>query len=187
MQKPLATSFKINRAVQKIRAGEIIAYPTEAVFGLGCDPLNEEAVYRLLGLKQRRLEQGLILIASSLAQLEPYLLLTDAIIRRVQQTWPGAVTWIIPSHPYTPYWLTGKHDSLAVRVTAHPLARQLCELNAAPIVSTSANINGRPPATKAWQLAQRLGAHKLHVLAGAVGGLKRATAIYNALDGHQIR
>ncbi|MCK5190097.1 MAG: Sua5/YciO/YrdC/YwlC family protein, partial [Methylococcales bacterium] len=100
------SSFKTRLAIQKIKAGEVIAYPTEAVYGLGCDPLNEEAVLNLLALKKRSIEKGLILIASSLSQLEPYLQLNDEIISRVQATWPGAVTWIIPAQPWVPDILT---------------------------------------------------------------------------------
>ncbi|HIF54381.1 MAG: L-threonylcarbamoyladenylate synthase [Methylococcales bacterium] len=183
----LVSQFKIRQAVQKIQIGEVIAYPTEAVFGLGCDPLNEEAVYKLLAIKKRQVDKGLILIASSLAQLEPYLLLDDAIIDRVQKTWPGAVTWIIPAQSWVPEWLTGEHASLAVRVTAHPVARQLCEHYGQPLVSTSANISSKPPATRSWQVAKSLGAHALYILSGRVGTLRQHTSIYNVLDNQQIR
>ncbi|NOR70927.1 MAG: tRNA threonylcarbamoyladenosine biosynthesis protein RimN, partial [Methylomarinum sp.] len=117
------SSIKIRLAAQKIQAGEVIAYPTEAVYGLGCDPLNEEAVLNLLALKKRSIDKGLILIASSLTQLEPYLQLNDEIRSKVQATWPGPVTWIIPAQTWVPQWLTGQHSSLAVRVTAHPIAK----------------------------------------------------------------
>lgn len=179
--------FKIRQAVKKIRAGEVIAYPTESVFGLGCDPLNAIAVYQLLAIKQRKVEKGLIVIASSLSQLSPYLLLNDGIINRIQKTWPGAITWVIPAQSWVPEWLTGQHTSLAVRVSAHPVVQQLCEANGGALVSTSANINTRPPATQYWQLTHRLGGHKLFVLSGRVSGLKQTTPIYNALNNQQIR
>ena len=181
------SSFKIRQAVREIDQGKVIAYPTEAVFGLGCDPLNEEAVLDLLALKKRSVEQGLILIASSLKQLEPYLQLTPAISEKVQATWPGAVTWIIPSQSWVPQWLTGNHSSLAVRVTAHPIAHLLCEENAAPLVSTSANIHGKPPATHAWQVSKSLAGKKIFTLSGQVGTLKQATPIYDVLSQQQIR
>ena len=184
---PLISSFKIRQAVQKISAGEVIAYPTEAVFGLGCDPLNGEAVYKLLEIKKRGVEKGLILIASSLSQLEPYLLLNETIMARVQKTWPGAVTWVIPAQPWVPHWLTGGYASLAVRVTSHPVARCLCEANGEPLVSTSANTSTRPAATKLWQLSKCLGVKDLFVLSGKVGDLAQATPIYNVLNQQQIR
>lgn len=185
----LSSSFKVRQAVQKIKLGEVIAYPTEAVFGLGCDPLSCEAVHHLLALKKRRVEKGLILIAYSLVQLEPYLLLNDKIMRRVQKTWPGPVTWIIPAQNWVPKWLTGEHSSLAVRVTAHPLVRQLCQTYGGAIISTSANTSNLSPATKSWQVFKRLGLEgkTLYVLTGEIGGLSNVTAIYNALNNQQIR
>lgn len=181
------SSFKTRLAIQKIKAGEVIAYPTEAVYGLGCDPLNEEAVLNLLALKKRSIEKGLILIASSLSQLEPYLQLNDEIISRVQATWPGAVTWIIPAQPWVPDLLTGDHSSLAVRVTNHPVAKLLCEKYGKPIVSTSANTSSRPPATQPWMVSKSLGNKDLFVMPGKVGGLKQTTPIYDVLNYLKVR
>jgi L-threonylcarbamoyladenylate synthase len=181
------TSFKVRLAVQKINRGEVIAYPTEAVYGLGCDPLNQQAVYKLLTIKKRTLDKGLILIASSLSQLEPYLQLNDDIISRIQPTWPGPVTWIIPAQAWVPDWLTGKHSSLAVRVTAHPIARLLCEKNAGPLVSTSANTSSRPPATQSWMVSKNLADNDIFILPGQVGHLKQATPIYDVMNQQQLR
>lgn len=184
---PSISSFKIRQAVEKIKAGEVIAYPTEAVFGLGCDPLNEEAVLNLLALKNRSVNKGLILVASSLAQLEPYLQLTPTIVSQVQSTWPGSVTWLIPSQTWVPKWLTGKHSSLAVRVTDHPIAHLLCKKNGAPLVSTSANTHGKPPATRSWMITRNLKNKDLFILPGQVGNLKQATPIYDVLSKQQFR
>ncbi len=181
------SSFKIRLAVKAINAGQVIAYPTEAVFGLGCDPLNEAAVLNLLALKKRPVEKGLILIASSLSQLEPYLQLNKAILSRVQSTWPGPVTWIIPAQPWVPEWLTGKHSSLAVRVSSHPLVQLLCTAIGEPLVSTSANTHAKSPAVKSWQVSQNLGNADLFTLPGEVGGLKQVTPIFNVLHAQQIR
>lgn len=181
------SSFKIRLAIQKINAGEVIAYPTEAVYGLGCNPLNEEAVLNLLALKKRPVEKGLILIASSLSQLEPYLQLNNEIISRIQATWPGPVTWTIPAQLWVPEWLTGEHSSLAVRVSAHPVARMLCEENGGPLVSTSANTSAKPPATRSWMVSKSLSNADLFIVPGKIGGLKQATPIYDALSHRQIR
>ena len=181
------STFKVRFAVQKINEGKVIVYPTEAVYGLGCDPLNQEAVFNLLTIKNRPVEKGLILIASSLSQLEPYLQLNEHIINRIQTTWPGPVTWIIPVQPWVPTWLTGKHSSLAVRVTAHPVARLLCQKNGGPLVSTSANTSSRPPSTQSWMVLKNLANHDLFILPGQVGHLKQATPIYNVLNQEQLR
>jgi len=184
---PPVSSFKIRLAIEKINTGGIIAYPTESVYGLGCNPLNEETVLKLLALKNRSIKKGLILIASSLSQLEPYLLLNDNIITRIQPTWPGAVTWIIPAQPWVPKWLTGSHSSLAVRVTAHPVAQLLCKKNGEPLVSTSANTSSKPPATVSWQVSKNLDSDNLFIVPGQVGNLKQTTPIFDVLSHQKIR
>jgi L-threonylcarbamoyladenylate synthase len=170
-----------------LRAGGIVAYPTEAVYGLGCDPLNQDAVYRLLAIKQRPLEKGLILIASRFEQLAPFVQPpADEVRRRLRETWPGPVTWLLPAAPATPHWLRGTHRSLAVRVTAHPLAAALCDAFGGPIVSTSANPAGRPPARSALQARLRCPGVDM-VMHGATGRLARPTPIRDAVSGAVLR
>ncbi len=180
-------SSDINAAVQQLKAGKVIAYPTEAVYGLGCDPLNEQAVMHLLDIKQRPIEKGLILIAASLQQLEPYLLLNDEILARITPTWPGAVTWVIPAPANVPKWLTGEHNSLAVRVTAHPIAQQLCREYGSPLVSTSANATTQPAMKTAEQVATAFADCDIFILDGKVGELAQETAIYDVVSGARLR
>ena len=140
-------SGSIAHAVDVLKNEEVIAYPTEAVFGVGCDPDSETAVSRLLVLKQRPVEKGLILIAASYEQLKPYIddsMLTPAQRETIFSVWPGPVTFVFPAKPTTPRWLTGRFDSLAVRVTDHPLVVALCLAFGKPLVSTSANLTGQP-------------------------------------------
>ena len=97
----------------RLKNGDVIAYPTEAVFGLGCDPNSEAAVLTLLKLKQRSIDKGLILIASHYQQLLPYI--DDSSLNKEQKqlaftSWPGPVTWIFPKNRTTPYFLTGKRS-----------------------------------------------------------------------------
>jgi L-threonylcarbamoyladenylate synthase len=179
--------FKIKTAVRHIKAGAVIAYPTEAVYGLGCNPLNENAVMSLLDIKQRPIEKGLILIASSLDQLRPYLVLDQAIINRITPTWPGPVTWVIPARPWVPIWLTGAHDSLAVRVTNHPLARDLCAQFGCPLVSTSANRTSRPAIKESRKLLKTFADADIVIVHSTVGMLDQETSIYDALTGKRLR
>ncbi len=179
--------FKIRLAVKKIKAGEVIAYPTEAVFGLGCDPLNEEAVFHLLALKKRSVDKGLILIASSLTQLEPYLQLNSAISSQIEAASSEPITWLIPCQTWVPEWLTGNHSKLVVRVITHPTAKLLCEEYGAPLISTSANIHTKPPATHLWIVQKNLENRKVFVLPGQVGNLKQVTPIYDILSKQQFR
>lgn len=181
------STFRLRKAARRLHQGGILAYPTEAIFGLGCDPLNETAVHHLLDLKQRSIEKGLILIASDFQQIEPFIIADKAILERILPGWPGPVTWILPVQPWVPYWLTGEHHSLAVRVTAHPLARDLCEIYGGPLVSTSANPAGKPPAKRYIEVLKSFSTENLEILKGDVGKLDRATPIYNALDGSSVR
>ncbi|MGZ5031115.1 MAG: L-threonylcarbamoyladenylate synthase [Methylobacter sp.] len=181
------SNFKIKNAVRHLKAGAVIAYPTEAVYGLGCDPLNEAAVMTLLDIKQRPIEKGLILIASSLEQLRPYLVLDPAIIARITPTWPGPVTWVVPAQPWVPKWLTGEHDSLAVRVTGHPIARDLCAQFGSPLVSTSANPTTRPAIKDSRKLLKTFAGRDIFIVHGKVGELAQETAIYDAVSGKRLR
>ncbi|MEY3808545.1 MAG: hypothetical protein RI893_1521 [Pseudomonadota bacterium] len=184
---PYHSLFKIKNAVRHLKAGAVIAYPTEAVYGLGCDPLNEEAVMTLLEIKQRPVDKGLILIASSLAQLQSYLDLDQTLIDRITPTWPGPVTWVIPAQSWVPRWLTGDHDTLAVRVTNQPIAHDLCAQFGSPLVSTSANPTTRPAIKVARKLLKAFAQADIFIVPGSVGSLAQETAIYEALTGKRLR
>jgi L-threonylcarbamoyladenylate synthase len=119
--------------------GGLIAYPTESCYGLGCDPANRVAVQRLLKLKQRPQRKGLILIASSYQQVARYLQpLNPAHQQRLQEAGAQAITYLMPVKSSAPRWLRGEHDTLAVRLTAYPFAKQLCHGVRSALVSTSA-------------------------------------------------
>ncbi|CNI40829.1 sua5 YciO YrdC YwlC family protein [Yersinia massiliensis] len=177
---------EVLRALQQ---EEVIAYPTEAVFGLGCDPDSEKAVNALLALKQRPWQKGLILIAASYEQLKPYVddsALSDLQRETIFSCWPGPVTWVIPARADTPRWLTGNFDSLAVRVSDHPLVQQLCLQYGKPVVSTSANLSGLEPCRTEEEVRIQFGP-SLPVLLGKVGGRLNPSEIRDALTGKQFR
>ena len=183
-----AHPWHLREAARHFHHGGLIAYPTEAVYGLGCDPLNRAAVQQLLRLKQRPMEKGLILIAAELEQLLPFVTLpSPAIMEAVQKTWPGPATWLLPAAPDTPPWLTGQHESLAVRVTAHPLAASLCRACNSPLVSTSANLTGRKPSRTPLGVRRQFGDKINFLLSGPVGDLKQPTPIRDAISNRLIR
>lgn len=169
-------------AAAVVRAGGIVAYPTEAVYGLGCDPRNRAAVLRLLRLKRRPASKGLILIAANEAQLAPYV---TAIPDHVHATWPGPHTWLLPARDNAPRWIRGRHATIAVRVTAHAGAAALCNAVGHALVSTSANKGGERPARSYRETAARFGSVLDCILRGRTGGLKRPTPIRDART-HQI-
>ena len=185
-----ATPFGLRRAAGILDEGGVLAYPTEAVFGLGCDPLDPIAVHRLLALKRRPASKGLILIAADLSQLVPFVDL-DALsperLAEVQGSWPGPHTWLMPTRAGIPNWLTGVHARIAVRVTAHPLAAALCAAWGGALVSTSANRAGQHPARTALQVRQRLPKGLDLILHGPCGGAARPTSIRDAVTGASIR
>jgi len=179
----------LNAVLEALRLQQVIAYPTEAVFGLGCDPDSEQAVEGLLALKKRPKDKGLILIADSYQQLLPYIddtLLSESQRQHILSSWPGPVTWVMPAQKSTPEWLTGRFTSLAVRVTDHPLVKELCQKFGKPLVSTSANLNGQPPCRIAEEVRQQFG-EDFPVLAGYVGGRENPSEIRDALTGNLIR
>ena len=171
-------------------AGELLAYPTEAVFGLGCDPRNEKAVQKLLELKQRPLEKGVILLAADYSQLVAYV--ADLKIPQdkrfsVFSLWPGPITLVLPASERTPKWLTGGRDTIAVRVTAHEPARQLCKALGSAIVSTSANVTGEAPLTTASAVREAFGEKIAWVMDAPVGHLATPTKIIDPLTNSVVR
>jgi L-threonylcarbamoyladenylate synthase len=176
--------------VAALRAGGVVAYPTEAVYGLGCDPRNLRSCERLFAIKQRSPSQGVLLIAADFAELEPYIDLLavppDA-MARAKATWPGPHTWIFPRAAATPAWLAGAHAGIAVRVTAHVPAVELCCAFGGALVSTSANRHGEPPARSSDDVRAIFGADVDAILNGPLGGLERPTPIRDAISGATVR
>jgi len=178
----------LDEAVHALQAGSVVAYPTEAVYGLGCDPASGAALQTLLELKQRPPDKGFILIAATVEQLQPWLGgVTAECFARCTATWPGPNTWILPARTGLSQLLTGDHDTLAVRVTAHPEAAALCEACGHALVSTSANISGADPARSVAELETQFGGRVELVLEGELGGNSRPTLIRDALTGQVVR
>ncbi len=181
---------EFEQAIAALRTDGVIAYATEAVFGLGCDPDSEAAVQRLLTIKQRPVEKGLILIAADVAQLQDYIDLSQLSpeqLARVQASWPGPFTWIMPARATTPAWLTGRFDTLAVRVSAHPQVQALCRAYGKPLVSTSANLTGEEPARCTADIGATLTQLLAYVLPGEVGDQANPSEIKDARTGAVIR
>lgn len=175
------------RLTAHLKAGGLIAYPTESCYGLGCDPANRPAVQRLLRLKQRPQNKGLIIIAYSYRQVAHYLpTLTLAEQQKLQTDGAKAITYLMPVKPSTPRWLRGVHDTLAIRFTAHPLAKALCRGVHSALVSTSANKSGMRPA-KTYAECRRLFSNQVWVLPGLVGKHRQPSRIVSWTDGRILR
>lgn len=177
-------------ALAALRSGGVVAYPTEAVYGLGCDPRDARACERLFALKQRPRAQGVLLIGADLDQVLTYVdtaAVPAAALARAEATWPGPYTWVFPAGPAAPGWVRGEHAGIALRVTAHPLAAELCRRFGAALVSTSANRHGQPPARSAAQVHAAFGDDLDAVLDGPLGGRTQPTEIRDVLSGAVLR
>ncbi|WP_149194480.1 Sua5/YciO/YrdC/YwlC family protein [Luteimonas suaedae] len=180
----------IAEAVAAVRGGGVVAYPTEAVWGLGCDPRDETATLRLLALKRRAVDKGLILVAATRAQLDPFVdwdVLANTRRDVVCASWPGPHTWIVPARADTPAWIRGAHAGVAVRVSAHAGVLALCNAFGGAIVSTSANVAGMPAPRTLAELDPAIRAGVDAVVAGETAGLERPTAIRDAGSGEVLR
>ena len=180
-------------AAQTLKQGKVLAYPTEAVWGLGCDPFNEQAFNEILRLKQRPIEKGVILLAGQISQVEHLLKGIDPTIReKIIQSWTQrannerATTWLLPADDHIPQWIKGDHPQVAVRVTNHPLCIALCNAFNGFIVSTSANPAGLEPARSLQDANQYFGA-QLDYLNGDLGLSREPSKIIDASTGTVIR
>jgi L-threonylcarbamoyladenylate synthase len=178
---------KTNQAVKVLREGGIIAYPTEGVFGLGCDPFNETAVLRLLKIKRRRVEKGLVLIASSWDQVKN--LIKTGLFKSctIKPNSKKPITWVFPATKKVPSWVSGEFDSVAIRVTLHPVAKKLCQDFGGSIISTSANLVGKNPAKNLKQVSEQFASVVDFIVSGRVGNLKKPTEIREIKTNKLIR
>ncbi|MEW6766150.1 MAG: Sua5/YciO/YrdC/YwlC family protein [Pseudomonadota bacterium] len=186
---PYTSPWRLRLAARTLRRGGLVAYPTEAVFGLGCDPANAEALLALLALKRRPWRKGLILIGADATQLQPWLGPIDEVrATRAFASWPGPFTWLWPAQPWVSPLLRGEHRALAVRVPGHATARALCETFGGAVVSTSANRAHQRPARNALEVRRKLGlAARLFILSGPVDTQARPSRIIDIHSGRVLR
>lgn len=179
----------IAKAIHVLESGGVIAYPTESVYGLGCDPFNEQAVKKVLALKHRSIKKGLILVASQWQQVIDHVQPLDpTLTAQLLASWSGPITWVLPAQAHVPSWLSGTYTrTLAIRISAHPIVHTLCETYKGPIVSTSANLDGEPPACDARTVKMLFENGIDYIVPGDVGPLTRPTEIRDALTGEVLR
>lgn len=184
----MSQASQIAHAVAALRRGGVIAYPTEAVWGLGCDPDNDEALTRLLRLKQRDPAKGVILVAGSISQFAPWLAgLPLELHAPLAASWPGPNTWLVPDNGRSHSLVRGGHARVALRVSAHPWVAALCDAFGGPIVSTSANKASEPPAMSADQVRRVFDDELDAIVEGDLGGLERPSTIRDLVTGQLMR
>lgn len=183
----------VAEAAKCLKQGQVLAYPTEAVWGLGCDPYNEQAFQEILRLKQRPIEKGVILLAGHISQIEHLLKdLNPKIREEVIASWTNrlpterATTWLLPAGTEIPTWIKGNHQKVAIRITTHPLCVALCNAFNGFIVSTSANTAGLEPA-RSLQEANHYFKTELNYLNGDLGLSHEPSKVIDAETGEVIR
>ena len=183
--------LQINQAVEVLQQGGVIAYPTEAVYGLGCDPKNLSAVKKILELKKRQKEKGLILVAANFEQLKPYLQPLDKNTeKKLLDSWSDsekAITWLVPVKADVSEYLKGQFDTLAVRVSHHPVVKELSEKFGGAIVSTSANISNQEATRTAEQVNQIFETKIDFILEGETDINAQPSEIRNTMTNEVIR
>jgi L-threonylcarbamoyladenylate synthase len=188
MSMQLTVPLNVKKAAQIMSGGGVIAYPTEAIWGLGCDPNNKKATERLIALKGRSPDKGLILIAASTQQLAPYLDGLEPKLRaKLDANRPAPTTWLVPDNGVAPSWIKGQFPTVAVRVSTHPIVVQLCLEFGGPIVSTSANYSGEQPPRWPWQVRKQLGHGLNFILHGQLGGANRPSEIMDLITDKVLR
>lgn len=183
---------ELSQALSALTTQGVIAYPTESVFGLGCDPDDETAIQKILDLKQRPAHKGLILIAANIEQLHDYAdfsSLSPTQLETIKATWPGPFTWVVPVQPSLSKLVSGDFDSIAVRVSKHPVVQALCQTFGKPIISTSANLSGEQACSSASQVEEMfINSTLLNcVIDHPVTGLENPSQIHDALTGKRLR
>lgn len=182
----MLSRFQLQQCIQVIENNGVIAYPTESVYGLGCNPMSPDAVFKILHLKHRPVEKGLILIADNLAQLEPYTKLNEKWRKQILET-AAPTTWLVNKSELTPGWISGKHSKVAIRVSQHPIVKSICYGYGGPIVSTSANPAGSSPANTQLQARHYFDNQVDMYVPGLTGEVKQATPIIDIESQRQIR
>ena len=183
----MSSRFDLRHAAQICRQGGVIAYPTESVFGLGCDPLNQDSVHRILDIKQRDVAKGLILLSDNLHKLMPFITINSQQQILLQQQSDKPTTWLVAASALTPAWICGAHSKVAIRVTRHKVAAALCSEVPWPIVSTSANPAQKKPARSAMRVHQYFGQSVDCIISGTVNTQANPSIICDLETGAIIR
>lgn len=184
----LPDSYRLRRAAALLRAGAVVSHPTEAVWGLACVPWDRAAVAQILQMKKRDPAKGLVLVADCTARFESILVnLPDTIRETVEASWPGPHTWVVPDFGWAPGWIRGRHHSVAIRVSDHPLTSALCRAANTCLVSTSANPAGREPARTQFEAQHYFRSQIDCYVPGRTGALAQPTDIRDALSGEYLR
>jgi len=168
--------------------GKIIAYPTESVFGIGCDPENEQSINKIIEIKNRGKQKGLIIIADEVKKLSKFIHkdYLDLFIKK-SDIESKPTTWIVPSSKHVLNLVKGEDSSVALRITQHPIASRICKYSNKAIISTSANISSKTPAKNSNEILMQFGEEIDIIVDGRVGDSIKPTQIVDLITNKVIR
>jgi len=166
--------------------GGLIAFPTESIFGLGCDPSNKKAVEKLKKIKNRPQEMGFILLTPNLATISPWIDPDKKQTKIISTSVQRPTTYIVPASESAPPWLT-TNNTLALRINKDPIIQSLSDMLGLPIISTSANRHGDAPCMSAGEVQKNMGPVLDYIIEGEKGSFKRPSTIINLCSGKTIR
>ncbi len=175
----------ISNAIVK---GKIVAYPTESVFGIGCDPENEKSINKIIEIKNRSKQKGLIIIADEVKKLSKFIHkdYLDLFIKK-SDIESKPTTWIVPSSKHVLNLVKGEDSSVALRITQHPIASRICKYSNKAIISTSANISSKTPAKNSNEILMQFGEEIDIIVDGRVGDSIKPTQIVDLITNKVIR
>lgn len=180
--------ISVAQGAELICNGGVVAYPTEGCYGLGCNPMNAEAVKRILNIKRRHFSKGLILVGDHINRFDSYFThLPETTAQEIMASWPGPVTWLLPASRNVPRVIRGNHQSIALRVSKHPVVRMLCREANMAIVSTSANRAAQMPLRALPSVMAEFGEDVDGIVAGRIGQRRNPSVIRNSRDGSYVR
>lgn len=183
----MLSRWQLHNLAQVLDRGGVIAYPTESVYGLGCEPNHLAAIARILEIKNRPVSKGLILLVSHFSQALPFVKpLSNFDVNRISQVQPRATTWLLPKRVTAPELLCGQYDTLAVRLTQHPVAKQICDYTNSALISTSCNLTGKPELINAVSVRNQMKTQLDWIVSAPCGGQK-PSRIIDFMSNRKIR
>ena len=182
----MASDFSIRHAAHVIRNGGIIAYPTDTIYGLGCDPFNTASVDRLNIIKQRALGKQFILLCGDIEQIRPLVFLNSAQEDTISRN-AEPISWVVDARPSAPAWLCSDEHTLTIRISRQSDVRRLCHILGHAIISTSANLSTKRPAKNALELHKYFHSTIDKILASNKNLKAKPSKIIRLCDNHVIR
>ena len=183
----LENNGKLDVFIEAVKVGAVFAYPTEAVYGLGCNINNKDAIKKILKIKKREVSKGLIIISDNLEKVRE--LIDDNYFKLFVENNSDAIptTWLCPASNNVLPEITGSNKKVGVRITKHEVSRTLCKFLEFPIVSTSANISGQEPITNFSDCVSFFGEKVDYIIEGNIGENKKPSRIIDLLSKEILR